>query len=332
MAPATEPSQPADRVERMCRARRAFEGLSLGDSIGEQFFGRWRNLSGSVDQHLRKPPWRITDDSVMALSILDVLNASGEIVCSDLASAFASKYRDDPRRGYGGGAHEILLAISEGRPWQSVAKEAFDGSGSMGNGGAMRVAPLGAFFANETEARIAEQAAKSAQVTHAHPEGQAGAIAVALATAWATIHTHDLHAGGQRETKEFGRRMLSFVLNATPHGETWEGIKRARRITTESPRNAAAELGCGRRVTSPDTVPFCLWAASGNLGNYRAALRSAISVGGDIDTNCAIIGGIVSMSAEPASMPLRWKESREITSWERNARWNSASGIRKSNE
>ena len=40
----------------------------------------------------------------------------------------------------------------------------------------MRVAPLGAYFAEDVE-RAASEAHLSAQVTHAHPEGQAGAIA-----------------------------------------------------------------------------------------------------------------------------------------------------------
>ncbi len=48
----------------------------------------------------------------------------------------------------------------------------------------MRVAPLGAYFADDLPCLVTEARA-SAEITHAHPEGQAGAIAVAVAAAWA---------------------------------------------------------------------------------------------------------------------------------------------------
>ncbi|WP_210408401.1 ADP-ribosylglycohydrolase family protein, partial [Allokutzneria sp. NRRL B-24872] len=77
-----------------------------------------------------------------------------------------------------------LRRIREGEPWRTVAGEAFGGQGSRGNGAAMRVAPLGAHFADDP-ARAAMEAALSAEVTHPHPEGVAGAVAVALAAAHA---------------------------------------------------------------------------------------------------------------------------------------------------
>lgn len=312
-------NKPKDHLERIERAKAGFIGLSTGDALGEQFFGKWQNVSAGFERCLVTPPWKITDDSVMALSILDVLFEHGEIREQQLALTFAQKYADDPRRGYGGGAHDILSAIGEGCSWQSVSEEAFDGGGSMGNGGAMRVAPLGAYLAFDDEEVIVEQATKSAVVTHAHAEGQAGAVAIALATAWATRQSARI---SDETSAELGDSLLRFVLNNIPSGETRDGIRRARRIQEGSPAFAAAELGCGRKVTAPDTVPFCLWCAAKNLDNYGLALRSAISVGGDIDTNCAIIGGIVVMSAGTASIPDRWRKSREITGWEEAAAWN----------
>src|SRR5881394_3666155 len=64
-----------------------------------------------------------------------------------LATGFAREYARDPRRGYGGTAHGILRAIGEGTSWQTAAGRVFDGQGSCGNGGAMRSAPIGAYFA-----------------------------------------------------------------------------------------------------------------------------------------------------------------------------------------
>ena len=56
-------------------------------------------------------------------------------------------------------------------------------------------------------------------------------------------------------------------------------------------------LGNGSLVTAPDTVPFCVWMAAHHLDRFVDALGKTISVGGDCDTNAAIVGGIVALSA-----------------------------------
>jgi ADP-ribosylglycohydrolase len=48
----------------------------------------------------------------------------------------------------------------------------------------MRIAPLAAYFAEDGLEKVVEQAALSAAVTHAHPEGIAGAVAAAVAGAY----------------------------------------------------------------------------------------------------------------------------------------------------
>jgi ADP-ribosylglycohydrolase len=75
--------------------------------------------------------------------------------------------------------------------------------------------------------------------------------------------------------------------------------------------NVARALGNGSLVTSPDTVPFCLWMAAHHLDRFVEALGKTISAGGDCDTNAAIVGGIVSLSAGRGSIPVEWLEARE---------------------
>ena len=239
----------------------------------------------------------------MALSIVRCLNRYGHIERDTLASAFAKEYVRDPTRGYGGGAHGILQAIHAGTPWEEAAGRVFNGEGSCGNGGAMRSAPIGAYFAADTERVIAEAKA-SAEVTHAHPDGQAGAIAVALAAAWTVT--------AAQRGKPTGHGLLSFVLQHLPRTETYFGLERALHIPLEfSPLSAASALGNGIRVIASDTVPFCLWCAARQLNNYEDAIWSTVSVYGDIDTNCAIVGGIVALSAGRESIPTGWLSARE---------------------
>src|SRR5262249_45598830 len=160
-------------------------------------------------------------------------------------------------RGYGATAHEILAAIHKGTPWRNASYAAFGGEGSMGNGAAMRVAPLGAYFADDL-AHVAAQADLSAEVTHAHREGRAGGIAVAVAAAW-MWQVRDNPAERTRG------RLFEVVLDHTPPTETHERIEQARALVAPDVVRAAGSLGNGSRVTAPDTVPFCLWCVGQNL-------------------------------------------------------------------
>ena len=44
----------------------------------------------------------------------------------------------------------------EGVDWRVTSREAFGGSGSLGNGSAMRVAPIGAWFADDLDRVVKE--------------------------------------------------------------------------------------------------------------------------------------------------------------------------------
>jgi ADP-ribosylglycohydrolase len=292
-----------DHTTRMERAQLSLDGLSVGDAFGERFFGPPADVLARIAARSVPPaPWRYTDDTEMALGILETLGRAGTVDQDHLASVFGRRYLADPRRGYGGTAHEILQALGRGAPWKLVAGAVFDGGGSMGNGGAMRVAPLGAYFADDRE-RLIEEAGASAAVTHAHPDGQAGAIAVALAASWAWNHR-----GGNAEP----RALLEYALEGTPAGDTRDRIERALALPRETTAPKAAEvLGSGSRVISSDTVPFALWCAARHAFDYREALWATVSGLGDRDTTCAIVGGVVALSTGRDSIPGEWLAARE---------------------
>jgi ADP-ribosylglycohydrolase len=147
----------------------SLDGLSVGDALAAQFFVPGRLVA---DLAAGTPPagvWKWTDDSEMACSVVAELRDHQYIDQDRLAAAFAD--RCEPYRGYGGGAVVILHEIRDGRPWREAARAAFSGQGSCGNGAAMRVAPVGAYHPDDP-AVAAEQAIRSAELTHAHPQTQ----------------------------------------------------------------------------------------------------------------------------------------------------------------
>lgn len=298
-------TKPIDHAERMGRARAALDGLSVGDAFGERFFGPPGFAQSLIA--LRRPPppkWGWTDDTAMALSVVEVLDRHGHIHQDDLAECFARRHSEDPRRGYGAGARQVLRAIEEGTPWRQAAAGPFGELGSFGNGGAMRVAPLGAYFADDAE-RAAAEALRSAEVTHLHPEGQAGAVSIALAAAYAWRKKHAPDTVGEQ-------RLLAFVEAGTPPGDIRRSLRQALAMPPgTSVEHASAVLGNGSRVSAQDTVPFCVWAADRWLDTYEEALWQTVSALGDRDTTCAIVGGVVALCSP---IPERWLASREALS------------------
>ena len=174
----------------------------------------------------------------------------------------------------------------------------------MGNGSAMRVAPLGAYFADDLE-RCAAEAKASSLVTHTHPEGVAGGVAVAVAAATAWQLKSDTNA-------DQAHRFFEEVLRHTPESQVRRGLVLASTTPPDIPAaDVARTLGNGSQVTAPDTVPFCLWMAAHHLDRFVEALGKTVSVGGDCDTNAAIVCGIVALSAGRTGLPVEWLEARE---------------------
>ncbi|MGC0422576.1 ADP-ribosylglycohydrolase family protein [Embleya sp. AB8] len=301
-----------DRTRRVANAARTLHGLALGDAFGEQWFF-YKGADLAEHQARRIAPeadlWYWTDDTAMALSVLRILHLRGEVDQDALAEHFAAAYTADPYRGYGPSMHGVLRAIREGESWREVTRRQFDGQGSWGNGAAMRVAPLGAWYADRELADVAAEAERSAETTHAHPEAVAGAVAVAIAAALATR--------GRDEPAPDPVRFLTEVAGHTPESDVAAGLRTAARLPADSSvRNAVSMLGNGSRISAPDTVPFALWTAAHHPDALDDALWETASGMGDVDTTCAITAGVVASRRGLTDVPSTWLTTREpIPGW-----------------
>ncbi|MCS7338514.1 MAG: ADP-ribosylglycohydrolase family protein [Verrucomicrobiae bacterium] len=300
-----QPIKPADQSERLARTLLSLHGLAIGDGIGEMMFSRPDKAHRMIlENDLPAGPWWHTDDTEMAIAIVEVLRLLGSVNQDALARQFAWRYERDPDRGYGTGARHLLRMMTQGADWRVTSREAFGGQGSMGNGSAMRVAPLGAWFADDLD-RAEAEARASAEITHMHPEGIAGAVAVAIAAAMAWRLRESRSPTARAE-------LIAEAYKHTPESETRQRIARALQLElAESAEVAARSLGNGSSITCPDTVPFAIWSAAKHLYNYREAIAATASVGGDVDTNCAIVGGIVALACGWEGTPSDWLERME---------------------
>ncbi|MGM0521906.1 MAG: ADP-ribosylglycohydrolase family protein [Pseudomonadota bacterium] len=133
---------------------------------------------------------------------------------------------------------------------------------SWGNGSAMRVSPVG--FAYSTEDEVLAQAKATAEITHNHPEGIKGAQATALAVFLARIGV-DKATIRNTVAERFDYDLARTLDDIRPHYHF--------------------DVSCQGSI--PEAIIAFLEADS-----YAAAVRNAVSLGGDSDTQACIAGGI----------------------------------------
>jgi ADP-ribosylglycohydrolase len=133
---------------------------------------------------------------------------------------------------------------------------------SWGNGSAMRVSPVG--WAFDSKEKVLDEAQKTAQITHNHPEGIKGAKSVALAIFMARS------GASKEEIREKIAKEFDYNLDRTV-----EQIRVDYRF----------EVSCQKSV--PESI-ICFLDAN----SFEDTIRNAISLGGDADTMGAIAGGI----------------------------------------
>lgn len=301
----------ATAEERLNRARIALEGLSVGDALGGFFeFAQYiptEKLAERVQALMNLSLWRYTDDTNMALSIYGLLRQDQAIDQDKLMADFALRFESG--RGYGMGAHHLLKQVGMGGDWRILTPAMFNGTGSYGNGAAMRIAPLGAYFADDLEMAI-EQVRLSSEVTHSHAEGIAGGIAVAVATAqaWRFRQT------GERPNRQ---AFIALVLPFIPDSIVKQQCQLAHNLPEDCSLALAVHgLGNGSAVSAQDSVPLVLWLAGGYLDDYEKAILTSISAGGDVDTTAAMVGGIVATYLGHEAIPAAWLQRREpLPTW-----------------
>lgn len=292
-----------DKQTRLDYAKKSLKGLALGDCFGQTFFGKEEAISERImSRTILDAPWHFTDDTVMGISIYKVLKEYGTINPDVLAKYFGENYLKDWHRGYGGTAHSILRAIGEGEDWREVSPKVFDGMGSMGNGAAMRAGVIGAYFYDDLE-QVAEQARRSAEVTHYNPEGIAGAVACAVAAALMLRQKLGLE---NNSPEAFIRSVAEHV----PESDTKYKIRKACEVHKESHIDfIVSVLGNGSGIIAQDTLPLSIWCAAHYRDQLEEALWRTVSALGDRDTTCAIVGSIVILNNE--EVPGKWFEYME---------------------
>ena len=221
-------------------------GAIAGDVIGS-VYERFPVRSTEFPIFPRKA--RFTDDTVLTVATAEAILKGG-----DYREAYRSWGRRYPAAGYGPGFKRWLKQDDP------------PALGSLGNGSAMRVSPVGLAFDSEEE--VLREAERSAVMSHDHPEGIKGAQAVALAVylACTGVAKCDIR-------REIAGR-FGYDLNRT--------IAEIRPTYRTSIR---FDMTCEGSV--PEAILAFLDGDS-----FEGTVRLAVSLAGDSDTQACVAGGI----------------------------------------
>ena len=229
----------------------AILGAVLGDILGSQYeFDRPKDLDWKNVPLIDTDGIGFTDDSVMALAIKKALDEG-----IDLVDTMVDIGRHYPYCGYGGKFYYWIHDIFH-KPY-----------GSWGNGSAMRVAYVGEYYENYD--KMQEMAAKTAAVSHDHPEGIKGAVVTATCI-WMAKHGESKQEIYDYVLGEYPADIYPFSIDKDLE------YLREHYVWTEK---------CS------DTVPAamrCFYEST----DYESFIRNIFSFECDSDTFGAIAGGV----------------------------------------
>jgi ADP-ribosyl-[dinitrogen reductase] hydrolase len=176
---------------------------------------------------------------------------------------------------------------------------------SAGNGPAMRAAALGV-LAQDSE-HLRALVGVSTRITHTDQDAYYGALLVAMA---ARIATH-----GSFTTLEFRRQCADQQASHFTHWRALVDRVADSVDAQQSTREFAASEGLQNAISGYvlHTVPVCSHAALSHPQDYRSAVTTIISCGGDADTTAAIVGAIVGAGVGVDTIPSQWRA--DIADW-----------------
>lgn len=300
--------------------RGAMLGVLVGDILGSPYEGKkvvsarkkiylQRRLDTLEKIRFREPVMEFTDDSAMTRCIAESLIEKRDLDIIDVAKRFVESYYQEPYRGYGTGSISVLKKlkklknkkIDEEIDVKGPAKVIFDGRGSYGNGGAMRIAPVSLFSYNNYE-NLLHYVKEVTQITHAHELGINGALlqAIAIQQSLCLCPSEELNVSNFID--DLINKMDKIeVGESQPYKERLRIVKNLLSEIGEDPNEQRIVKELGANVRALESVPtaiFCFLKAQKRIKKIRTinpvrrAMQYAITLGGDTDTIASMTGAI----------------------------------------
>ena len=291
-----------------------FAGVLLGTMVGDSLGLPAEGLSRRRTRRLFASPWRqrfflskgmISDDTehtiMMARALIKHADDSDKFV-RHLAWGLRYWILSLPA-GTGMATARACLKLCLG--WQGKHSGVF----SAGNGPAMRAALIGLRFRDQALI-MKHYVSCSTKLTHTDPKAFYGALAVARTAAWMsqqnTTHPPDFNQLFSQLRQDGDQDWFALLL-------TMEHAL-ADQCTVET---FADRLSLQKGVSGYvyHTVPVAIYSCLVHYGDFRHAVESVLSLGGDTDTTGAICGAMMGAHVGRKGIPKAWIQN--VVDWPR---------------
>jgi len=281
-------------------------GLAIGDALGApvEFLNienilRKYGQNGITDftNYMDFGLGTYTDDTQMSVAIARALIESGhedlETIMHTISTRFV-EWLDSPENNRAPGRVCIsgCFRLKKGLHWSESG-----GTWSKGCGSAMRSAPIGLFFYDDSE-KLIEVAKASSIITHRHPTAQAAAVGTAFLVALAINKTEpDMIIDELCKITE--KISLEFV----------EKIRQVNKVLASSPIKSFKILGDG--WVGEEAVACALYCFLKSPRDYRKTVLTAVNCNGDSDSIGCIAGAISGAYNGIENIPQKWNDNVE---------------------
>jgi ADP-ribosyl-[dinitrogen reductase] hydrolase len=273
------------------RALGAMLGLAVGDALGTTLEFTARDSKPCLTDLVGGGPFRLeagqwTDDTAMALALMDSLTVDPSLDAADLMRRFAA-WHEQGEYSCTGTCFDIGNTVSAALARFKKSGNPYAGSTdprSAGNGSLMRLAPV-AIRHWRDRATMREVAAKQSRTTHGAPEAVDACVAYAEVLADAiegyprsqVLRVRDYpYAGG-----------IKHIMAGSWRGKRRDQIKSSGYVA--------------------HSLEAALWCV-GRTGSFNEAVRMAANLGGDADTTAAITGQLAGALYGAACISKEWLE------------------------
>lgn len=340
----------------LSRFRGTLVGAVVGDCIGANFEDRmlsfvpWKDIKQVLNHMESLSPGDdkllFTDDTAMTRSVASSLAKREAFDARDLAERFTAEYFREPDRGYGRAVTGVFEKLKESNftDVYKPASEQFNGSGSYGNGGAMRISPVALFAKKYNSFEVLRDVCeKVTKLTHSNKNGILGAILQASAVDLALgnhgppadfnvytfvdklierIRPLELETrgedGGPTTAKwscpETESEATEKAKTTQPYTDKLLKMKEYLKTGKSDTEEITGDLG--NNVSALGSVPTAIYSflrAQGRIDRvpmdipFERAVLYAITMGGDTDTIASMTGAIAGALYGLEAIPKTWQ-------------------------
>ena len=277
-------------------------GVVIGGAVGDALGAGFEFVEAPEPDEVQMRPATLTgepagcwtDDTAMAIAILEVAAQHGTLATDEAASAVGERFLDWFRTGPGdvGGQISAVLthAVSNGTVAASALAVQAKDPERAGNGSLMRTGPVALAHLGDEDSLVAAARTMSS-LTHPNDYARDACVLWTLAIDDAIRH-------GRLTGPRAGLDRIDAVRR-----QEWD-----RWITDAETRDPRTFSPNGFVVTALQAAWSAIYSTRQSDSHFTTGLRQAVAIGDDADTVAAIAGSLLGAAYGVSSIPSEWRQ------------------------